>query len=98
MGNQWDAPARFDHLSWFALILPFALPFALLLAVKSPELQVLGSTITFGDTETRARIGDRFVGQIGHSDIQVLVGEKTSAKNSMSQGRYADGGYFARAF
>jgi purine nucleosidase len=70
--------------------------FAVALAVKSPELQILGIETTFGDTETRTRILDRFLGEIGRSDIAVLVGKKTSAKTSMSQGRYADGGHFAR--
>ncbi len=71
--------------------------FALALAVKSPELQVLGIETTFGDTETRARIVDRFLGEVGRSDIPVLVGKRTSANTSMSQGRYADGGHFAKA-
>lgn len=70
--------------------------FALALAVKSPELQVLGIETTFGDTETRAKIVDRFLGEVGRSDIPVLAGKGTSAKTSMSQGRYADGGRFAR--
>jgi len=65
--------------------------FALALAVKSPELQILGVTTTFGDTETRARIVDRFLGEVGRSDIPVLAGKPTSAKTSMSQGRYATG-------
>jgi purine nucleosidase len=71
--------------------------FALALALKSPELQVLGIETTFGDTETRARIVDRFLGEIGRSDIPVLMGKPTLAKTSMSQGRYSDGGHFAKA-
>ena len=39
--------------------------FALALAVKSPELQVLGVMTTFGDTETRAKITDRFLAEVG---------------------------------
>ena len=70
--------------------------FALALAVKSPELEVLGVTTTFGDTETRAKIVDRFLGETGHADIPVLAGKPTSAKTSMSQGRYAQGGHFAK--
>jgi purine nucleosidase len=65
--------------------------FALALAVKSPELKILGITTTFGDTETRARIVDRFLGEVGRSEIPVLAGKPTSAKTSMSQGRYATG-------
>jgi purine nucleosidase len=71
--------------------------FALALAVKSPELEVLGITTTFGDTETRARIADRFLGEIGRSDIPVFAGKKTSAKTSMSQARYGDGSRFTKA-
>ncbi len=70
--------------------------FALALAVKSPELQILGIETTFGETETRARIVDRFLGEIGRSDIPVLAGKKTPVKTSISQGRYADGGHFAK--
>jgi purine nucleosidase len=71
--------------------------FALALAVKSPELQILGIETTFGDTETRARIVDRFLGEVGRSDIPVLAGKKTPAKTSMSQGRYVEGGHFAKS-
>jgi len=71
--------------------------FAIALALKSPELEVLGITTTFGDTETRARIVDRFLGENGRSDIPVLAGKKTPVKGSISQARYADGGRFAKA-
>lgn len=70
--------------------------FALALAVKSPELQTLGITTTFGDTESRARIVDRFLGEIGRTDIPVFAGEPTAAKNPMSQKRYGDGGHLAK--
>ena len=71
--------------------------FALALAVKSPELQVLGVMTTFGDTETRANIVDRFLGEVGRPEISVLAGKATAAKNPMSQRRYANGGHFAKA-
>jgi inosine-uridine nucleoside N-ribohydrolase len=70
--------------------------FALALAVKSPELQVLGVMTTFGDTETRARIADRFLGEIGRTEIPVVAGKPTATKNPMSQRRYADSGRFVR--
>jgi len=70
--------------------------FALALAVKSPELEVLGVTTTFGDTETRAKIVDRFLGETGHADIPVLAGKATATKNPMSQRKYAEGGHFSR--
>ena len=71
--------------------------FALALAVQSPELEILGVTTTFGDTETRARLADRFLGEVGRSEIPVLAGKATATKNPMSQRRYAEGGHFAKA-
>jgi purine nucleosidase len=71
--------------------------FALALAVKSPELQVLGVMTTFGDTEARAKIADRFLGEVGRSEIPVLAGKATATKNPMSQRKYGDGGHFAKA-
>ena len=70
--------------------------FALALAVKSPELQVLGISTTFGETDVRAKIVDRFLGEVGRSDIPVLAG-KPVGKTAMSQRRYADGGHFAKS-
>ena len=71
--------------------------FALALAVKSPELEILGITTAFGDTETRARIVDRFLGEVGRAEIPVLAGKPTAAKNPMSQRRYADSGHFTKS-
>src|ERR1700693_6349982 len=59
--------------------------FALALAVRSPELQVLGVTTTFGGTEARAKIADRFLGEVGRAEIPVLAGKATTTKNPMSQ-------------
>src|SRR5579863_2277577 len=70
--------------------------FALALAVKSPELQVLGVTTTFGDTETRAKITDRFLGEVGRAEIPVLAGKSTATRNPMSQRRYADAAHFTK--
>ena len=70
--------------------------FALALAVKSPELQVLGVTTTFGDTEARAQIADRFLGEVGRAEIPVLAGKATETKNPMSQRRYGES-HFAKA-
>ena len=71
--------------------------FALALAVKSPELEILGVTTTFGDTETRAKLADRFLGEVDRPEIPVLAGTPTATKNPMSQRRYAEGGHFAKA-
>jgi purine nucleosidase len=70
--------------------------FALALAVQSPELEVLGMTTTFGDTEARAKITDRFLGEIGRADIPVLAGKPTATKNPMSQRHYIDAGHFTK--
>jgi inosine-uridine nucleoside N-ribohydrolase len=70
--------------------------FALALALHSPELKILGVTTTFGETELRAKLADRFLGEAGRADIPVAVGSPTSTKNPMSQRRYAEGGIFAK--
>jgi len=71
--------------------------FALALAVKSPELEILGVTTTFGDTEARARIADRFLGEVGRADIPVMAGRPTLTKNPMSQRKYGESGKFGKS-
>src|SRR3984957_17256465 len=71
--------------------------FALALAVKSPELEILGVTTTFGDTEARAKITDRFLGEVGRADIPAFAGKASATKNPMSQRRYAESGHFVKA-
>lgn len=71
--------------------------FAVALALRSPELQILGITTTFGDTETRAKLVDRMLGEAGRQDIPVAVGVHTNAITGFSQRPYAEGGHFARA-
>ncbi len=71
--------------------------FALALAVKSPELQVLGVMTAFGDTEARAKITDRLLGEMGRGDIPVLAGKATATKNPMSQRKYGEAGKFLKA-
>jgi purine nucleosidase len=70
--------------------------FAVALALRSPELQILGISTTFGDTETRAKLLDRLLAEAGRSDIPVAVGTPTTNIN-FTQKRYAEGGHFARA-
>jgi purine nucleosidase len=70
--------------------------FALALALRSPELEVVGVTAAFGDTETRARLLDRFLGEVGRADIPVAVGAATPSKGTFTQRRYAEGGHFAK--
>ena len=71
--------------------------FALALAVKSPEFEIIGVTATFRDTELRARIVDRFLGEVGRPEIPVMAGKATPPA-PMSQRRYAEGGHFAKSF
>jgi inosine-uridine nucleoside N-ribohydrolase len=71
--------------------------FAVALAVRSPELEILGVTTTFGDTEARARIVDRLLGEAGRGDIPVLAGAPTKTSNVLNQRRYGEGGRFGKA-
>jgi purine nucleosidase len=71
--------------------------FAVALALRSPELQILGITTTFGDTEMRAKLLDRLLGEAGRADIPVAAGPPTSPKTAFTQLRYAQGGHFAKA-
>lgn len=63
--------------------------FALALALRSPELKVLGVTTTFGNTELRARLVDRYLKSVGRSDIPVFAGPATKTDNVMTQAAYA---------
>src|ERR1700751_10153 len=46
-----------------------------LTAVKSPEFEILGVTTTFRDTELRGKIVDRFLGEVGRTEIPVMAGK-----------------------
>jgi purine nucleosidase len=70
--------------------------FAVALALRSPELEILGITTTFGDTQTRAKLLDRLLGEVGRQDIPVAAGTPTTPGNQFTQRRYAEGGRFAR--
>lgn len=71
--------------------------FAVALALRSPELNILGITTTFGDTEMRAKLLDRLLGEVGRSDIPVAAGPSTPPKTAFTQAKYAEGGHFAKA-
>jgi purine nucleosidase len=64
--------------------------FALGLILRSPELKVLGISTAFGDTETRARLVDRFLTAIGAASIPVTAGVHTETDNPMTQRAYAE--------
>jgi len=70
--------------------------FAVALALRSPELQILGITTTFGDTETRAKLLDRFLAEVGRPDIPVAAGASSTPKTTLTQRRYAESGHFAK--
>jgi len=63
--------------------------FALALALRSPELKILGVTTAFGNTELRARLVDRYLAAVGRSDIPVMQGVATEARNVFTQAPYA---------
>lgn len=64
--------------------------FALALALRSPELHILGVTTAYGDTELRARLVDRYLGAVGQGNILVATGVTTPHSNVFSQAAYAD--------
>ena len=64
--------------------------FALALALKSPELKILGVTTTFGNTEMRARLLDRYLNAVGRGDIPVFAGPRSKTDNRMTQAAYAN--------
>jgi inosine-uridine nucleoside N-ribohydrolase len=63
--------------------------FALALVLRSPELQLLGITTEFGDTELRARLLDRYLAAVGRADIPVAAGVATAHSNVFTQAAYA---------
>jgi inosine-uridine nucleoside N-ribohydrolase len=64
--------------------------FALALVLKSPELKLLGVTTTYGDTELRARLVDRYLTALGRNDIPVITGVPTKANDVFTQAAYAN--------
>ncbi len=75
--------------------------FAVALALRSPELDILGISTDYGDTEGRAKILHRMLGEVGRQEIPVAVGVATAVDavygDSLSQRRYGEGGHFARS-
>jgi purine nucleosidase len=71
--------------------------FAVALALRSPELEILGITTTFGDTETRAKLLDRFLAEAGRPEIPVAAGVPSAPKSNFTQRRYAENNHYAKA-
>ncbi len=63
--------------------------FALALALRSPELKLLGVTTAYGDTELRARLVDRYLHALGLVAIPVAAGVPTAHQNVFTQAAYA---------
>jgi inosine-uridine nucleoside N-ribohydrolase len=66
--------------------------FALALALRSPEMKILGIGTAFGEAELRARLVDRFLEAIGRADIPVGVGVWSPHNNVFTQAAYAEHG------
>jgi inosine-uridine nucleoside N-ribohydrolase len=66
--------------------------FALALALRSPELNILGITTAWGDTKLRARMVDRFLMEVGRSEIPVAEGIVTKSAIPFTQAKWADAG------
>ena len=72
--------------------------FAIGLALSSPEFEILGFSAAFGDTQTRVKMFDRMLGELGRSDIPVAMGIPANVNiNAFTQRRYAEGGNASRA-
>jgi inosine-uridine nucleoside N-ribohydrolase len=66
--------------------------FALALAMRSPELEILGITTAWGNTELRARLVQRFLKENGAPDISIAAGVPTKSTAVFSQARWAQDG------
>lgn len=63
--------------------------FALGLLLSSPEVQVLGVTTAYGDTDLRARLTERYLCSVGKSGIPVTAGPRTPTRSPFTQARWA---------
>jgi purine nucleosidase len=63
--------------------------FALALALSSPELQILGVTAAWGDTQVRARVADRMLCDTGMESIPIAAGVSTESKMVLDHAPFA---------
>lgn len=63
--------------------------FALGLALSSTELQVLGVTTAWGNTELRAQLVSRMLCDLDLANIPVSAGPRTTANNGFTQAKWA---------
>ena len=66
--------------------------FALALALRSPEIEIVGITTAWGDTTLRARLTQRFLNENASPGIPIAVGIETQSKAAFSQERWAKDG------
>ncbi len=64
--------------------------FAICMAMRSPEVELLGVTTVYQDTEKRAKIAARLLRLGGCSHIPVVAGEKYPLKNRKVYGKSVD--------
>jgi inosine-uridine nucleoside N-ribohydrolase len=63
--------------------------FALALALSSPELEILGITAAWGDTQVRARVADRMLCDTGMENIPIAAGVSTESRIVMDHAPFA---------
>ena len=66
--------------------------FALALALRSAELEVVGITTAWGDTALRAKLANRLVREADGGRIPVLAGIRTQSKSNFTQSQWANEG------
>lgn len=66
--------------------------FALALALRSPEIDVIGITTAWGDTTLRAKLANRLVKESGAGAVPVLAGVYTQSKSNLTQSQWASEG------
>jgi inosine-uridine nucleoside N-ribohydrolase len=71
--------------------------FALALALRSPEIELIGITTAWGDTALRARLANRLQKEAGAGPIPVLTGVPTESKSNFTQADWAREGESAPA-
>ena len=64
--------------------------FAVALALSSPDLEILGITTAWGDTQLRARLVDRLLCETGMENIPVLAGIPTESRVPLDHRRWAE--------
>ncbi len=63
--------------------------FALALALSSPELEILGITAAWGDTQVRARVADRMLCDTGMESIPIAAGVSTESRIVLDHAPFA---------